>query len=395
MSELIHIPNQQPTVKPDISNPFEIKPILLSEDVYGECEIDVPWNNLAEFAKNLKALPDSTHHTIFGTTLEEMDTQTEESTRLAEFFSSLRDLTPTEKAEHALKNNSIETNKDIVSCELEMYLSKADFFRPWFGMDVRHYWTDRLEHGTSVRELSEEVKEWMNDLWNNNNVPFYSAEEAQDIYEGYQQESKQSFEAVRTNKREREALQSKHWALPKGKRKQRADLERQIKALYASPRPKEREELGYRSDRKAKAWQQIRDDAQFIEALFKGIKSKVTPEDFVDIWMRSARSFERNKYSRTDADPRLAEAFLQGIIQWLDEADQSEMDASQENIEETRQRLTKKINLLKQQFTNLYNYLKVAKHDDESIKASIQHAQQVLRILLKAIDDLGKLDKSV
>ncbi|MDF1497035.1 MAG: hypothetical protein P1P90_03160 [Patescibacteria group bacterium] len=394
MSELIHIPNQQSKVKPDISNPFEISPKVSSEDVYGECEIDAPWNNMAEFKENLNALPNSTHQIIFGTSLEEVAKQTEEDSRLAEIFSSLRDLTPAEKANDTLKNNSIETNKEIISAQLQAYLSNADFFRPWYGMDVRNYWIEKLERGTTVEELSEEVKEWMNDLWNNGNVPFYNAEEAQEISEGYQQESKQSLETVRTNKIEREALQSKHWALPKGKRKQRADLERQINALYANPRLREREELGVSSDRKAKAWQQIRDNAQFIEALFKGIKSKVTPEDFTDIWLRSARSFERNKYRHSDTDSRLAEAFLQGIVKWLEDTDQKDRGTSKYNIEETERRLTKKIKLLKEQFTKLYNYLKVTKHDDESMKSSIHHTQQVLRILLKAIDDLSKLQKS-
>ncbi len=390
MSELIHLPGQtEPAAKP--TNPFEAVKNFLPEDVYGKCDIDRPWKNLDEFNENVKALSDSTLNEIFGSMVD-IATQDEKSSKLAEFLQSIEIISPVERAEQSLINNSLKENQIILSLQLEAYLRKTDFFRPWLGMDIKRYWINKLEHGSSVEDLSEELKKWMDNLWDKYEAPFYSADDSQKIYDGYLKESKQSFEEVGDIQNKRRELQDKLWSLPKGKRKQRAELKKQIKALCSGSRAEELEELGFRSKSGAEKWQQIVDDAKFIETLFKGIKSKISPEDYADIWMKTAHAFEERRLSGLNIDPRLMEAVIKGVISWLDEVDSKEECELQPNDEESKRRLAKKINILKKEFKSLYNYIKNADREDDSLFASIQHAQQVLRILLKAMDDMRKIE---
>ncbi len=389
MSEIIHLPGQAQESSIQSLNPFEAQIQVVDADIYGNCQIDKPWEKMADLERNVAALPDSTHQIIFGISLQEADKSAEQSSKLIEFFKAIRGLTSKERAENSLKKNSFEDNKDILSFAIEQYLSRTEFFNPLFSFTLKKYWSERIKKGTTVDELSQEVVDWMNSMWDQGQAPFYSATEAKEIYNGYKEEYKTSITEIREREKQKSELSREMWALAASKRRQRADLERKIQALYADPRQKEREGLGKESGYKASDWQKVIDDAEYIETLFRGIKSRMTQEDFADIWMRSARRFEADKFNRQNNDSQLSDIFLQGIISWLE--DTNKEGIPQENNEEAKRRLEKKINILKEQFVNLYNYLKRAKRDDTSMAASIQHSQQVLRMLLKAMEELTKL----
>ena len=261
------------------------------------------------------------------------------------------------------------------------------------GMKLEGQWEQRILRGEEPEFVRQEIKDMMVELWENEKMPYSSADDLEKYVKDCEEEIKI---IAKKYKEEQEKERSLYRQLRKTKQKHAqkeikqklADFEHFWRGSTARLSGKEyirgyAADLEEQSDfnkRRLKILKINFENAQLVEIVFKGLKKKLKPEEYAEIWYSVVTKMK---------DPDIGREAFEGLMDWLEDTEETQDKAV--DTEQMIESYVKKIKFLSDQFMKTYDQLQHAEQagrQKEETVDSAEHARFILRTILKFLEKI-------
>lgn len=262
--------------------------------------------------------------------------------------------------------------------------------------DFSTQWQERLRRGEDPKILRREAIQEIDSFYHDQKPPFMDLAYLDDREKEARSEYKNASQEFSALEKRMADLRTKIVELQrqKGTKNQVRELEKEYAKLKKAADSTEEhrgrlDRLRYQTDQSYKAYTELRtsnEDCQRIGKIIKQNAPRVLPKDVADIWVgmidyigwpirlqigaQNRRGDVKGEDGAKQSLLGIQEILLEAITDWLDTQPKEVQD--------------KKIDVLAKNFAMVRDHLETSlNRDPESIKANLQHAQIILRKLVK------------